>query len=268
MNNYSSAMASSIRDISRVVASPGVIGDKGDKEAKDASSFTLCKSSASFSLFGGESMHSECASESNMSSCSLFSGFGSGIFGFSSPTQSGYIASGAITEEEQSSDDTGLQMQKQLFHHPQKNAFILDLGVPVLHVEQPQLGTAGDGSENRQMKRCGRPDGKFPLCTVGRCTHKEHWSRLRGKRGHAYFFCRFCGLGWRVPRPKSPAESIGDMAGLGDDRDDLDSTLGSFTTCPSAGDLKCPSQPHFGDMQPSAVAEPFLCPLISTSGSS
>lgn len=248
----------SIRDIPRAVVSPGVIGEK---ESKEACSFT--KSNASFSLFGGESMYSDCASEStNMSSCSLFSGYGSGLFGFSSPTQSGYQNSGAITEEEQSSDDTGLQKQNQLFRRQPQGAFILDLGVPVLHVEAPQ----GDGQEaSRQVKRCGRPDGKFPLCTVGRCTHKEHWSRLRGKRGHAYFFCRFCGLGWRVPRPKSPSESNGDLTGLAENCDDLDSTQGSFTTCPSVGELRgSPSKLH---TQQPAMAEPFLCPVLMPSSS-
>mmetsp|Transcript_5554 Transcript_5554/g.10021 ORF Transcript_5554/g.10021 Transcript_5554/m.10021 type:complete len:273 (-) Transcript_5554:2343-3161(-) len=32
-----------------------------------------------------------------------------------------------------------------------------------------------------------------------RCEHKQHWERLRGKRGYSYFACRLCGAGWRQP---------------------------------------------------------------------
>jgi|EP00670_Eutreptiella_braarudii_P002426 hypothetical protein len=62
---------------------------------------------------------------------------------------------------------------------------------------------AAKADEPEKKSNCGRPDGKFPLHAKGRCSHKDHWSRLRGKRGHAYFFCKYCGLGWRVPRQKS-----------------------------------------------------------------
>ena len=39
--------------------------------------------------------------------------------------------------------------------------------------------------------------GKFPVAQHGRCPHRQYWDRLRGKRGHSYFVCRLCGIGWR-----------------------------------------------------------------------
>ena len=39
--------------------------------------------------------------------------------------------------------------------------------------------------------------GKFPVAPHGRCPHRQYWDRLRGKRGHSYFVCRVCGIGWR-----------------------------------------------------------------------
>jgi len=49
-------------------------------------------------------------------------------------------------------------------------------------------------------RRCGRPDGKFPLCPEGRCEHTAYWSRIRAKRAYVYFFCKHCGLGWCAPK--------------------------------------------------------------------
>eukprot|EP00667_Euglena_gracilis_P004240 EG_transcript_4261 len=148
-----------------------------------------------------------------------------------------------ITEEDQSGDDGQLGRRRN-----PRAVFNLDLVIPLLRVGSSSIGSSSvdtacsspqhagsryhgelPGGEKAEPKpRCGRPDGKFPLCAEGRCTHREHWSRLRGKRGHAYFFCRYCGLGWRVPKPKSPtfpAEAAEDgeeqaleelEAGLGD----------------------------------------------------
>mmetsp|Transcript_73839 Transcript_73839/g.130190 ORF Transcript_73839/g.130190 Transcript_73839/m.130190 type:complete len:621 (-) Transcript_73839:2158-4020(-) len=72
--------------------------------------------------------------------------------------------------------------------------------------------------EKQKVKNRGRPDGKFPIHLGGRCTHTAHWSRLRGKRGHAYFFCKYCGLGWRLP-PKEVAalENAKEAANLQDE---------------------------------------------------
>ena len=39
--------------------------------------------------------------------------------------------------------------------------------------------------------------GKFPVAPHGRCAHRQWWERLRGKRGHSYFVCLVCGIGWR-----------------------------------------------------------------------
>jgi len=44
-----------------------------------------------------------------------------------------------------------------------------------------------------------RPGGKYSCDTSLRCQHKEHWDRLRGKRGYSYFECRKCGACWRQP---------------------------------------------------------------------
>eukprot|EP00667_Euglena_gracilis_P011495 EG_transcript_11744 len=41
---------------------------------------------------------------------------------------------------------------------------------------------------------------RFPVSARGRCTHREDWLRLRGKRGFTYFLCTKCMLGWRKPR--------------------------------------------------------------------
>eukprot|EP00668_Euglena_longa_P022920 GGOE01028549.1.p1 GENE.GGOE01028549.1~~GGOE01028549.1.p1 ORF type:complete len:442 (+),score=18.30 GGOE01028549.1:82-1326(+) len=42
-------------------------------------------------------------------------------------------------------------------------------------------------------------DGKFPVSETGRCSHNAFWTRLRGKRRHSYFYCTYCGVGWRQP---------------------------------------------------------------------
>lgn len=41
---------------------------------------------------------------------------------------------------------------------------------------------------------------RYPISQKGACSHREHWVRLRGKRGYTYFLCTFCHLGWRKPR--------------------------------------------------------------------
>ena len=40
-------------------------------------------------------------------------------------------------------------------------------------------------------------DSKYPMAPNGRCEHREHWERLRGKRGCSYFVCQLCSVGWR-----------------------------------------------------------------------
>jgi len=34
---------------------------------------------------------------------------------------------------------------------------------------------------------------------------------VRGKRAHAYFFCRHCGLGWRARRPSGSKSAAKDL---------------------------------------------------------
>ena len=51
----------------------------------------------------------------------------------------------------------------------------------------------------KKPKKPQPADGRFPVSEDGRCAHQEHWARLRGKRGHSYFVCAQCGLGWRQP---------------------------------------------------------------------
>lgn len=53
---------------------------------------------------------------------------------------------------------------------------------------------------NDDSKRCGRPDGRFPLYPEGRCDHKAHWSRVRSKRSYVFFSCKHCGVGWCTPK--------------------------------------------------------------------
>jgi hypothetical protein len=64
-----------------------------------------------------------------------------------------------------------------------------------------ELLTVQHPSQNSgsQDKPLSREDGKFPISEHGRCSHVESWTRLRGKRGHSYFFCKLCGVGWRQP---------------------------------------------------------------------
>eukprot|EP00667_Euglena_gracilis_P008166 EG_transcript_8252 len=45
-----------------------------------------------------------------------------------------------------------------------------------------------------------RPNSRFPLTPDGRCHHRAHWQRLRGKRGYTYYLCTKCLCGWRKPR--------------------------------------------------------------------
>ena len=40
---------------------------------------------------------------------------------------------------------------------------------------------------------------RYPMAERGRCGHRQHWERMRGKRGFSYFVCRACGNGWRQP---------------------------------------------------------------------
>ena len=61
---------------------------------------------------------------------------------------------------------------------------------------------------NVPAKPMASADGKFPISVNGRCSHKESWSRLRGKRSHSYFVCRKCGLGWRQPTKVLPPPCI------------------------------------------------------------
>ena len=64
----------------------------------------------------------------------------------------------------------------------------------------PFVGALGLANEQLQNTVPAKPvDGKFPISENGRCSHNESWSRLRGKRGHSYFVCGKCGLGWRQP---------------------------------------------------------------------
>jgi len=53
---------------------------------------------------------------------------------------------------------------------------------------------------------------RFPLSLRGRCAHRDHWLRLRAKRGYTYFLCTHCMCGWRKPRdtcPPPPAPTFG-----------------------------------------------------------
>lgn len=61
-----------------------------------------------------------------------------------------------------------------------------------------------DSSEDLSDPKRRQHDGKFPFCPGGRCEHRDDWTRVRGKRAYAYFFCRYCGLGWRARRPPGP----------------------------------------------------------------
>ena len=64
----------------------------------------------------------------------------------------------------------------------------------------PFVGALDFANEQMQNTVPAKPaDGKFPISENGRCSHTESWSRLRGKRGHSYFVCGKCGLGWRQP---------------------------------------------------------------------
>ena len=42
-------------------------------------------------------------------------------------------------------------------------------------------------------------DFAFPFAPDGRCEHREHWWRLRGKNKSSYFCCTLCLVGWRRP---------------------------------------------------------------------
>ena len=55
-------------------------------------------------------------------------------------------------------------------------------------------------SKGRQSKL---PDRKFPVAQNGRCNHNESWERLRGRKGHSYFFCGKCGVCSPVSRASS-----------------------------------------------------------------
>lgn len=215
----------SVRCIESPPKSPGVIGE-GKEPPRDPhdASLSLSRSGGSFALFGNDSFYSD-ASESNLSACSLFSASGhwSPSFGRGSPNMS---HSQGLTDENASSMDLGSIAKAR--------GASLDLMVPLLRVTSAdrtlcsEASTPQDkGPTDAPRSRCGRPDGKFPLCAEGRCGHKEHWSRLRGKRGHAYFFCKYCGLGWRVARPKTPDDAAGDWmedSTVGNERADEDAS--------------------------------------------
>ena len=66
-----------------------------------------------------------------------------------------------------------------------------------------ELLTVQHPSQNSgsQDKPLSREDGKFPISEHGRCSHVESWTRLRGKRGHSYFFCKLCGVCDRLRMP-------------------------------------------------------------------
>eukprot|EP00667_Euglena_gracilis_P001961 EG_transcript_1963 len=66
---------------------------------------------------------------------------------------------------------------------------------------------SSDAEEHPSPDRLRRPNGRYPCCDMGRCGHKGHWQRLRGKRGFSYFHCKFCGLSWRQPTKPSTAEA-------------------------------------------------------------
>ena len=61
------------------------------------------------------------------------------------------------------------------------------VGSPLAVAEGPPLPVA-EGSPVTVA------EGKFPVSESGRCSHNSFWTRLRGKRGHSYFYCTYCGV--------------------------------------------------------------------------
>lgn len=39
-----------------------------------------------------------------------------------------------------------------------------------------------------------------PLPCKPQCSHRQAWSRLRGKRGNGYYVCHHCGVKWKMVR--------------------------------------------------------------------
>eukprot|EP00667_Euglena_gracilis_P013556 EG_transcript_13988 len=65
--------------------------------------------------------------------------------------------------------------------------------------------SSSGGGGSRPRPSGPLPTSRFPVSTKGRCHHRVHWLRLRGKRGHTYFLCTKCLCGWRKPRdPQAP----------------------------------------------------------------
>jgi hypothetical protein len=147
-----------------------------------------------------------------------------------------------LSDEETSndSDDSGSPLDAAFLSWIQENAddlpFVprlnrqpkMDIGTPVaaaaVSPEVPDADTASDedskaslcpDAEDVQQPRKGvqpkSADGKFPVSENGRCTHTESWSRLRGKRGHSYFFCEKCQLGWRQPTKERKLRQSGQL---------------------------------------------------------
>eukprot|EP00667_Euglena_gracilis_P006694 EG_transcript_6755 len=67
--------------------------------------------------------------------------------------------------------------------------------------------SSGDGGSKPRVSG-PLPTSRFPVSTKGRCHHRAHWLRLRGKRGYTYYLCKNCLCGWRKPRdPQAPDEN-------------------------------------------------------------
>eukprot|EP00667_Euglena_gracilis_P007630 EG_transcript_7710 len=79
--------------------------------------------------------------------------------------------------------------------------------------DTPKSKTSSAGSSSDDTDRPPRvpgpdPTSRFPVSTKGRCRHRVHWLRLRGKRGYTYYLCTKCLCGWRKPRdPQAPDEN-------------------------------------------------------------
>lgn len=64
---------------------------------------------------------------------------------------------------------------------------------------QRRLSSSGSSSDS-SSKGNSVTSSRFPVSIKGRCPHRDHWLRLRGKRGYTYFLCTHCLCGWRKPR--------------------------------------------------------------------
>eukprot|EP00667_Euglena_gracilis_P008682 EG_transcript_8803 len=92
---------------------------------------------------------------------------------------------------------------------PVQRAFTPPVVVPDLRMNlmsiSPDVTTNQGGGLSPSSDQSRTPpsekssDGKFPVSETGRCSHNAFWTRLRGKRRHSYFYCTYCGVGWRQP---------------------------------------------------------------------